>query len=720
MLKMFEKINDYVPPMTITPTAPTMTGQNIPAWAYGFTVNRSHAQEFSRQTLADFFLAVMRETVEKAIDWTLAQDAGQNKDQNSVYPMRFDELANGADALKAELAKTPGVLFAAKTASGQSVIALFACEKDQGGAAVADWISKEIKAKGIDCKTSHGQGVNTGLHELSDKAPFIAQTLAVLGKNHGLQALENSNAQKAIRLWANYYEPTFETALTAIYGASLCAYVACRYCFQKPFIAACDVQIMGKSGQGKTLGRVRPLERFAERYHVREIGGLRTTDAACYDDFIYAAFNEQEDKNGKLIALTPKTTPDRLTTILDESGDTEKSRTGNTNKVQQNIIRRCAIFDGCIKSGKTAEQNKRYNGKLPNSIPTRYSMYRTCTENQIDAALDDAESGNARRVLYARTKYVDTSYMLWDEELEVLRRNILSDENETKLCAIYDYINERYNGETPVVFTLADDDETKAAITAAKIAFSALEIPANCFRTTLLNTATWLAVLRNGANNDDSLEIGANEITTACAICLNSFDILRDIENKTIISAGGLARTETQKQNQLLAYIGNQKNKCADKRYIERYLGKDFITLAKSLVERGVLIETTTNKHKAFRIPTQDEQERLADEHEALEGANVQDTKKQSVWDGNSNQGAPKQNTQQSKDAQTCVDPAKLIQCLDDDAESLQKEGMTGERLISAMRDRIKDNSVYKKSPEIVKAWLDDFAQKHGNQGADV
>lgn len=704
--KIFSEFS--TPSQTMTPSE----AQNIPTWAYGFAIYRNQAQATTPQTLADFFRAVMRREIETALDWALTRSA--DGAPSGLYPMRF-ELANGAaDTLKAELAIIPGVLFAAKTANDQAVIALFATNEGKG-AAISDWITRRLKAKGLLFKSVEGESVNTGLHELADMAPFMAPKLAVLGVDYD-KALENSNAQAVFRLWANGYEPTCETALCSIYGASLCAYVACAYGLKKPFTAACDVQIIGKSGYGKTQGRVMPLERLTDRYGVDIIGGLRTTDASIYDDFIQAAYIETLDSNGKLEALTPKRKPDMLTAIIDESGDTEKSRAGNVQKAQQNIIRRSAIFDGKLNIGKTCDMNKRYNGKLPNKFtPTRFSMIRFCTENQLkgENLLDDAEGGNLRRVLYAQTKQIEnTAYMTFDEKIALLDRNILSDDNEGVLASIYDYINEHYNGNTPTVFTIAGDDETKAAIQAATIAFTSLGIPDECFNTVIFNTATWLAVLRNGAKHEESLEIGANEIDTACAICMNSFQILSELTSKSLVNACATARTETQKQNQLLAYIEKQKDKCAEKRKLERNLGKDFITLAKSLVDRGVLIETTINKHKAFRIATADEQEQIATEREIIEGAAQSLKANESVFDGN--QGAAKQDTHQSKGAPSFpVSIDSIYSGLDDEAKALQNEGMTGQELIHAMRDIIKDNPTYSQCG-YAQTWLDDFKRKQG------
>jgi hypothetical protein len=703
--KIFSEFS--TPSQTITPS----DAQNIPTWAYTFAIYRNQAQATTPQTLADFFRAVMRREIETALDWALTRSA--DGAPSGFYPMRFD-LANGAaDALKAELAIIPGVLFAAKTANDQAVIAFFATNEGKG-AAISDWIRGRLKAKGLLFKSVEGESVNTGLHELADTAPFMAQKLAVLGVDYD-KALENSNAQAVFRLWANGYEPTCETALCSIYGASLCAYVACAYGLKKTFTAACDIQIIGQSGNGKTQGRKLPMQSLASRYGVKIIGGLRTTDASIYDDFIQAAYIETLDSNGKLEAMTPKQKPDMLTAIIDESGDTEKSRAGNIQKAQQNIIRRCAIFDGSICTGTTAEQNKRYNGKLPSIIPTRFSMIRLCTENQLkgENLLDDNEGGNLRRVLYAKTKQIEnTAYMTFDERRALQRKYIPSDDNEERLASIYDYINEHYNGDTPAVFTLADDDETKAAVQAALIAFTSLGIPDECFNTVIFNTATWLSVLRNGAKHEDSLEIGANEINTACAICMNSFQILSELTNKSLVNACATARTETQKQNQLLAYIEKQKDKCADKRYIERYLGKDFVTLAKHLVDIGVLIETTINKHKAFRLATADEQEQIATEREIIEGAAQSLKAKESVFDGN--QGAAKQDTHQSKGAPSFpISIDSIYSALDDEAKALQNEGMTGQALIHAMRDIIKDNPTYSQCG-YAQTWLDDFKRKQG------
>ena len=645
----------------------------IPAWAESISIARfqriTQRTSFDTLALADFFKAVQTDDdgkrevrahpdktqlkVDHLPAWALTQIPEQGAGTlegkpNGLFQLDFDH-AEQPERLKADLVTIPGILFAALSARGKGVFALMYAPDHNAGVWVADAIADELKGRGHRFeRDKRCDAPNYVRFESYDAAPFIAPTLLsyeTLIRDYS-KALERSHARKAFEVWTNQNAPDYESAATAIFAASLCANVASAY-GGNTYPAKCDVQILAKSGSCKTEGRTKPLRKLARFYGVDQAGGLRTTDAAFYDQFIKAAFAIECDDKGKIKGLTPKKSPDKLACILDESGDTERSRAGNSNKAQQNLIRRIACYDGEINIGATAEQQRQYNWKLPATIDACLVMYRICTPNQLAGKNfdDEAEGGNARRVLYAKMTN-DTERPILDavKAQEEKARRILSPYSDSVLQEISENLRRECAGDKPKVFMANFEGETRTAYQCARIAFMRAGIDVeSCLDTCIFNTCAWLCALRNACNPDKAHDqITANEIDTACALFLNSFALVNELRSEGAEKLLVTARTNTERQNLILKMFEGGKAlwKGNAKRYIKQHFGSEVIAVADDMLKNGILrevVETSEkgNRNTLWELTPDGEQEKAAAEYAKAHESRRTKQKSQSVFDGN-------------------------------------------------------------------------------------
>lgn len=674
-----------------------------PDWAKDFPVARFASAETKRtkdappgfevRSLADFFNVIRTDTEGKKIvragkgekvdylpAWSLTQKpepgTGSNEGTpNGLFQLDFDHVKD-PNKLKSDLATIPGILFAAISASGGGVFALMYAPDHDAGVWIADAITNEMRQRGNQFGATKTKATKNGAakqdegngkdakeldegerdkrcdkphylrYESYDAAPYIAPTFGAIAPDYA-HALERSNARRAFVVWTNQSAPDYESAATAIFAASLCGNVASEY-GGKAFTAACDVQILGKSGCCKTEGRTKPLRALARQYEVEQAGGLRTTDAALYDQFIMAAFDIERDDKGKIKDLKRKPIANKLACILDESGDTERSRAGNGNKAQQNLIRRTA-YDGDMNIGATAEQQTKYNFKLPATIPARLVTYRICTPNQIAGKNfdDEAEGGNARRVLYAKMT-TDNEAPIFDavEAMKAKGRRMLSPFSEHELNDISKNLDRDCNGIVPKAFKAELEGETRIAYQAARLAFMRAGIDVeSCLDTCIFNTCAWLCALRNACAPEKAHDqITANEIDTACALFLNSFALVKELRSEGAQTLISKARTDSERQDLIIKWLEGKEKRGAYRKDVIRKWGREVIAVVEDMLKNGILreVEVRTQKSTNMRweLTPDGEQEEAAETYaKKQESKRPKSKHKPSVFDGNT--GAP-------------------------------------------------------------------------------
>ena len=626
----------------------------IPAWCADFTAIRfrlcTDRQNPVRTSLGGFVQACLKDTVtpdgedwKKAVregrakkknvlpDWSLCNDTGTNEGTpNGLIQLDFDHVDRPQE-LRDALRGFPGILMAAVSASGHGVFALaYAPDRDLGLYAARKY-AEILSARGFKFGYDNSCEKACQLRfETYDPGLWVAPQLVALGPDYTASLLR-SDARRAFWIWRNGEAGPgdYESAVTAIFTASMCAHVASDYGLHKAFVGGCDVQIVGRSGACKTQGRLKELCRIADRYpgSVRLVGGLRTTDAAFYDTFIDAAYTIQTDEKGKVVSLSPRAIPDKLAAILDESGDAETSARGNSQKSQANVIRRMACFDGEITAGQTAEMRKRFGGKLPDRIPARLVMYRTCTPDQL-ATKDFARQqtgGNARRVLYAKvqTDTADAAPRLCSEKKDAKAHRFLTEDSRERLDALCDWMVAKYSEIDPSQFRFSWDDP--AAVTARQAAEFALEragVDVDAVADTMIyNTALFLAVLRNAVAQDDSdRTIGANEIETAAAIALNSFAVVRELSAAGAGEQLAGCRTDSERQAFILRYLEGRPGHAIARGNMIRKHGREVISVCEDMLKNGVIREVYKacadgkNKNVYWEVTPDGEQERASQE----------------------------------------------------------------------------------------------------------
>ena len=270
--------------------------KELPQWLCDFRVIRfdraSRRDTRKKCKLSDFVKGLV--TTKKAglakdelPAWSLCNDTGTETGKpNGLLQLDFDH-AEEPQAIKCLLAKYPGILLAAVSASGKGAFALIYAPDRDGGLYAARHIAAYLKAAGQKFDFDESTLKPCQLRfESYDPKPYIAPTCTALAPDYDT-ALTRSGARAAFEVWTNG-RPTrgddYEAAVTAIFAASLIARVQVQYGLtDKPFKGGCDVQIIGKSGNAKTQGRIQPLRALAGQYEVVCVGGLRTTDAAMYE-----------------------------------------------------------------------------------------------------------------------------------------------------------------------------------------------------------------------------------------------------------------------------------------------------------------------------------------------------------------------------------------------------------------------------------------------------
>ena len=592
--------------------------------------------------------------------WSLCNDTGTDGGkENGLLQLDFDH-AEDPEGIKRLLAAYPGVLLAAVSASGKGVFALIYAPDHNAGVYAARHIAAYLRSHGLKFDLDESVFKPCQLRfEPYDPKPIISERLAAIAPDYD-SALTRSGAKDAFEIWTNGSRcqgDDYEAAVTAIFCAALCSKVQSRYGLNdKPFRGGCDVQIIGESGGAKTYGRIKPLRNVAKVHGVRLAGGLRATDAAAYDDFIEAACVITTDEKGRAIEITLKPEPDKIAYIVDESGDTETSRAGNSTKAQQNLIRRIACFDGEINAGYTAQQRKLYNGLLPAVLPVRLVQYRATTPNQlrnVDFA-DQQAGGNGRRTLYASQKPVQKTFLASDD-LRQKSARILTHDAEQRLDNLTQAIAHLYGCGDYVTFD-ADADATGTARQAAKIAFERAKIPEEYADTILYNTALYVACLRCALDymtaRDSTFDgraaipapiITGNDLETATAIALNSFRVVSYLTAQSAADRLADARTDTEKTRLILDYIAGKKSGDVARGNLARYFGRDVLAAVDAMCAEGVLTETIKvntegkNPNAYYSITPDGEQAAAAAVYAAKKTARAPRTRPRdcgSVWDG--------------------------------------------------------------------------------------
>ena len=591
--------------------------KTLPRWLCDFRVIRfdraSRRDTRTEHKLADFVAGLVTPKPGLAKDelpaWSLCNDTGTETGKpNGLLQMDFDH-AEDPETIKALLAQYPGVLLAAVSASGKGAFGLLYAPDHEGGVYAARHIAAYLKAAGqvFDFDESTLKPCQLRF-EPYDQAPYIAQTCTALAPDYDT-ALTRSGAREAFEVWTNGRRcrgDDYEAAVTAIFAASLIARAQVQYGLtDKPFKGGCDVQIIGKSGNAKTQGRIQPLRALARQYGVVCVGGLRTTDASMYEDFIAAACLIQYDEQDKVKNVVVKDDPSRLANIMDESGDTESSRSGNAAKAQQNLIRRMACFDGEINVGYTAEQKKYYRGLLPAILPTSLVQYRATTANQLNTVdfADQQAGGNARRTLYAEQADPQRTFLAADD-LKRKSERLISHKAEMQLESISDALKAVCGGNEYSTFT-AEGYDCEVMRQAAKLAFERYKIPEEYADTIIYNTALYVACMRcaisyktemdstfEGVASKPTLTITSSDIETATAIALNSFAVVKRLTASGAADKLAAARTDTEKTRLIMDYIAGRKGGEIARGNLARYFGKDVLASVETLCTEGILTET--------------------------------------------------------------------------------------------------------------------------------
>lgn len=641
---------------------------NLPQWLCDFSAIRfdkaSRRDTASKRTLADFVRGLYTKKTSAKDDlpaWSLCNDTGTDAGRpNGLIQLDFDHAAD-PEGLKLLLAQYPGILLAAVSASGKGVFALIYAPDHDGGLYAARHISGYLKNAGQKFDFDESTLKPCQLRfESYDPEPVIAPECVALAPDYDT-ALTRSGAREAFEVWTNG-RPTrgddYEAAVTAIFAASLIARVQVQYGLtDKPFKGGCDVQIVGKSGNAKTQGRIQPLRSLARQYGVECVGGLRATDASQYDDFIRAACSIEYDEKDKVKSVTVKEEPDRLANIMDESGDSETSRAGNMHKAQANLIRRIACFDGEINTGCTAEQKKYYRGLLPSILPANLVQYRATTANQlvtVDFA-DQMVGGNGRRTLYADQPEPERSFLA-SEDLKRKSERLLSQKAEMQLSCISEALKITCGGRDYVTFTATGYG---CAVTrqAAKIAFERQQIPEEYADTIIYNTALYLAAMRcaieymtaanqtfEGVGTIPARYIIGNDIETATAIALNSFAVVRRLTASGAADKLATARTDTEKTRCIVEYIEGRKSGEIARGNLARQFGKDILANVESLCAEGVLTETIKvnadgrNPNTYYSVTPEADRQKAAKayaQRKAERTPKARPRDDSSVWDGN-------------------------------------------------------------------------------------
>lgn len=646
------------------------TAQSLPVWLNRFPVVRFDNAEkrytAKKANLADFVRSLMtapKAGIEKANlpAWALCNDTGTDEGTpNGLLQLDFDDVTE-PEGVKAALADYDGgVLLAAVSASGKGVFGLIYAPDHEGGEYAALQIADYVRSRGyafgkLDKSCFKACQLR---YESYDPAPYIAPECAAIAPNYA-DALTRSGAREAFEIWTNgrsIHGDDYEAAVTAIFAASIVTRPWVQYLDNKKFRGGCDVQIIAKSGDAKTYGRVHPLRELAKDYGIRFIGGLRTTDAAMYDAFIHAACNVTYDLKNKVTGVTVREEPDKLACILDESGDTEKSRQGNTHKAQANVIRRTACFDGEIDIGSTAEQGKNYNGLLPEILPVRMVQYRCTTANQLNSVDfdDQQQGGNARRTLYAEAPERPHFYLA-SEDRRAKNERLLSAASEERLTVLSEALY-RVCGQDLVTFC-ASSTACDTARQAAKLAFERARIPENYADTIIYNTALFVGALRcavermhtqhdafDNAPFEPFRELTENDIETATAIALNSFAVVRRLTATSAAERLATARTDTEKTRCIVEYIAGRKRGEIARGNLARHFGRDVLSIVEGLCVEGVLTETVKlnadhkNPNYFFSVTPEGQQENAAKAYALRHAARAPKTKPRddaSVWNGN-------------------------------------------------------------------------------------
>lgn len=543
--------------------------------------------------------------------WSLTSEGGTDDSRpTGLCQLDFDDVED-PQRLKSELTTVAGVIFAAISASGTGVFALLYAPDFDGGVFIGRQILGEMRRRGckiekLDPRCEH---IGQCRFESYDPAPFVSPVCEPIAPDYSDVSLLD-DIRGATEIWRQD-AADFEAAATAISATAIAARARVKYGLpgnERTFFGGCDVQIIAESGGCKTQGGVMILRKVAERAGAREVGGLRATDAAYYEEFLNAAYDHIRTEKGTLEALTPKPYPDTCVSILDESGDTEGSRAGNGQKAQANLIRRIACFDQRINMGVTVELQKRY-GKVPvpATVPCRLVQYRATTPGQlvhqdITAALD---GGNGRRTIYAEARPFAFNFDAADDVDDKFSR-IPTDAAQEKLLRLTDCLMQLYpadaeNGE-PAIFTAAWDD-IRTARQAAKWAFLRANVEEKYADTLIYNTALWISVTRCGLAALDALDaapfatdtpnparvITARDIRAATAIALNSWAVARKLISSGAESQLTTARTASEQKQLIMAYIEGRPGRQVARSNLTRKYGRDVMTTIEELCAEGVL-----------------------------------------------------------------------------------------------------------------------------------
>lgn len=606
-----------------------VNGQELSHWSRQFTVLRfdgiKKRDTRTPKTLYDFLQAVKVDTAAKRLAretgrkdafsfpaWSLCNDTGDgNGARNGLMVIDLDGLNKNpmswseGEALKADLIKYPGILVAGHTLRG-NIFAIIHAPNEELGVYASRQIGDYLKSLGhrFEYDPSAERSCQLRL-ESYDPDLYVSDCLYTIAPDYDA-SLTNTQAIEAFKLFNNGFDierGEYEQAVSAIYAASLCAKLKVGYSiynYDAEFQAGCDIQIVDESGAAKTHGRIRPFEAICERFGVRLPAGIRTTDASLMDSIIDAGCDIVRADDEKISSIKIKSIPLKMAVMIDESGDQGKAAGKDANKSLQNIIRR-ECFDGRVNIGATAEMQKKYNGKLPSTIPCDISFYSVCTENQFKGRdfSDMVLGGNGRRIIFAKGKTRKHNFLaiddLKDKSSRLLSPNCMRDLMD--LCSV---IHDLYGKET--TFRFCSDRSGMCARQAAKIAFELYRINENYADTIIYNTAALLSVLRSSVEywqamnmefdspkpSKPSPVITAQDIECATAIAINSFSVVAGLSAQSIEGKLANARTASEKTQLIIDYIDARKNGIKRDNLIRKF-GGDVIKIVDGLCESGVL-----------------------------------------------------------------------------------------------------------------------------------